>query len=103
MPRHKLRTEISSQPCTSNVACRRQIDTLSLNRATERESRSRPGHRCTPTLLLVEDQRIVVRFAVGVRALVVDRERLAICRHDAVHTADHFSALLERDVAGGGG
>jgi len=27
--------------------------------------------------LLVEDQRIVVRFAVGVRALVVDRERLA--------------------------
>src|SRR3984957_15789488 len=52
------------------------------------------------SLLLVEDQRIVVRFAVGVRALIVDCERLAVRRHDAVHTSDHFAAFGEREVAG---
>ena len=51
-------------------------------------------------LLLVVDQRIVVRFAVGVGALVSDSEHLAVCRHDPVHTADHFAAHLEREVAG---
>jgi hypothetical protein len=50
--------------------------------------------------LLVEDQRIVVRYSVGVRAFVVDRESLAVCRQDAVHTADHFAILLERELAG---
>jgi hypothetical protein len=35
-------------------------------------------------LLLVEDQRIVVRFTAVVRALVSDREHLAGCRHDAM-------------------
>ena len=61
-----------------------------------------PATAVRGALLLVEDQRIVVLFAVGVRALVVDRERLAICRHDTVHTADNFAALPEREVAGVG-
>src|ERR1019366_566708 len=47
-------------------------------------------------------RRIVVRFAAGVRALVFDRAHLAVCRHDAVHTAEHFAAHLEREVAGVG-
>jgi hypothetical protein len=44
MPKHKLRREIPSQPCTSNVACRRQIDTLSpWNSCTQIRRRCRSG------------------------------------------------------------
>src|SRR6266478_2697519 len=63
-------------------------------RGTGREYHVPPA----PRSLARKDESIVVGDAVAVRALVIDRQRLAIRRDDPMHGANDLPGLRERKV-----